>query len=253
MRWIFTTSTFADFTPPVRAVSLACTGRTLSAVSDATVTNAGFNWYYVYHPESFSLKAAFDQTEFQRESGGSWLIIPYYNHLECLSAPASFRGKAMTASAAWPNLHRAVSIRWALHSVTDILTSTGAFSRQRSDQRGRGQLQRLNRAEGTSVQPGLALKINVNSAAGWNFKEYVGGLQFLFDSLSCNVRERRSPPIFCRANYFSARVFELWSCQPASVSGRYNVVMKRKGFSQFSPDRMRSPLGVSVHADEGHL
>ena len=49
---------------------------------DASATNYGFNWYYVFHPERFSLKAAFDQNEFQLRSGGSWLVSPFYNHLE---------------------------------------------------------------------------------------------------------------------------------------------------------------------------
>jgi len=114
---------------------------------------------------------------------------------------------------------------------TDILTSTGAFSRQRSDQRGRGAVAAAESRGGDFSPARIGAEDQRQLGGRLEFKEYVGGLQFLFDSLSCNVAERRSPPIFCRANYFSARVFELWSCQPASVSGRYNVVMKEKDFS----------------------
>ena len=50
---------------------------------DAKVNNYGINFYYLLDEESnYSLKAAFNQKEIQRETGGSYFLMPFYNHLD---------------------------------------------------------------------------------------------------------------------------------------------------------------------------
>ncbi len=63
---------------------------------DTSVTNVGMNWYFVTRPRVTRLRAAFDQNEFQLASGGSWIINPFFNHLEMFlgssSSPHGFGG-----------------------------------------------------------------------------------------------------------------------------------------------------------------
>lgn len=49
---------------------------------DAKVNSYGFNYYHLLDEGNYSLRAAFNQKEIQRQSGGSFYIMPFYSHLD---------------------------------------------------------------------------------------------------------------------------------------------------------------------------
>jgi len=156
---------------------------------DTSVTNFGLNWYYNFRPQRYSLKAAFDQNEFQLKSGGSWIVNPFYNHLEMFLGTVFVPGSSASAVSSLPNLASgrfdtlgmAAGYGYTYIDAHFFATAQGAV--------GPGaQYQRIRRSDGnTSEITSLAVKFNVNLAAGWNYPEYVGGLKVLVDSLSSKV------------------------------------------------------------------
>lgn len=170
---------------------------------DATVTNAGINFYYVYSPETFSLKAAFSQQEFQLESGGSWILSPFYNHLEMFLGSAFVPGDGDDSVTGVPNLASArIDTAGATYGYGYSYIK-GRFFASALGGAGPGvQVQQLYHSDGKQTQPGLALKFNVNAAMGWSTSEYVGGLQLLFDSLTSNVGGE-----LVASNLLSAKMF----------------------------------------------
>ncbi len=171
---------------------------------DALAVNYGMNWYHIFHPEVFSLKAAFAQSEFQLKSGGSWLINPFYNHLELSLGSRFIPGIEDSSITAIPNLATGrfdtIGSSWAYgysyidgHFFASVILGAGPAL----------QSQRLQREDQNNTQNySLALKINMNAAVGWNSQNYVGGLKFLFDSLSSNVAGTQ-----VASNLWSGQVF----------------------------------------------
>lgn len=153
------------------------------------VINYGLNWYYASRPERYSLKAAFDQNEFQLKSGGSWIWNPFYNHLETYlgdefvagSEPDGMQGLPNLASGKFDTLGMAIGYGYTHIYRNFFATAQGAL--------GPGlQYQRIQRDDGNDSRvTSLAGKINVNVAAGWNYPTYVGGIKVLVDSLSAKV------------------------------------------------------------------
>ena len=156
---------------------------------DALVTNYGFNWYYVFKPEAFSLKAAFDQSEFQLKSGGSWMISPFYNHFEMALGTRFIAGIGDTSILDVPNLasgrfdSAGGSLGYGYSYIAgrffaSLLTGLGPAL----------QMQQVHLSDGNeATYYSLAVKINLNVAMGWNYKDYVGGVKLLLDSLSSRV------------------------------------------------------------------
>jgi hypothetical protein len=157
---------------------------------DALVTNYGLNWYYVTNPERFSLKAAFDHNEFQRVSGGSWLANPFYNHFDMALGSRFIAGIGDESIQDVPNLAsgRFDSIGSSFGYGYSFIY--GRFFASAQGALGPGlQLQQFRGSDGNDVRDySLAVKINVNASTGWNYKEYVGGIKFLLDSLSSRVQ-----------------------------------------------------------------
>ena len=175
-------------TSPFRELSVNKPER-FPQLPEALVTSFGFNWYYVYNPERYSLKAAFDQSEFQTESGGSWLISPFYNHLEISLGTRFVPGIGDQSIQGIPEL---------ASGRMDTLGASGGYGYSYIDGRfflsglaavGPGiQYQKIGRSNDKDVKNvSVAVKINVNASIGWNTQEYVGGMKFLLDSLSSNV------------------------------------------------------------------
>lgn len=162
-------------------------------VPDAVVSSFGFNWYYVFQPETYSLKAAFDQSEFQKESGGSWLISPFFNHFEMSLGTRFIRGIGddrvtelpRLASGRFDSLGASFGYGYSLIYGRFFASLIGAV--------GPGaQYQKIGRSEDVDVQNlTLAVKINVNGSLGWNFKSYVGGFKAILDSLSSDISGTR--------------------------------------------------------------
>lgn len=158
-------------------------------VPDAVVSSFGFNWYYVFNPERYSLKAGFDQTEFQKESGGSWLVSPFYNHLEMSLGTRFINGIDDDRVTELPKL---ASGRFETAGASMAYAYSYIYGRAfASAMMGAGlgaQYQKIGRTSaGTVENLSGALKINVNGALGFNLKSWVGGVKFILDSLSADV------------------------------------------------------------------
>lgn len=158
---------------------------------DATVLNAGFNWYHVMSPNHYSLKAVFDLSEFQLKSGGSWIYNPYYTHLEMFLGNKFIPGSDVNALTQMPNLSSGrfdtlgCTVGYGYSYVELPFFATGQLAW------GPGlQLQRFRRDDGDDHKVlNLAAKLNVNLATGWNHKDYVAGLKVLVDSLWARVQD----------------------------------------------------------------
>jgi hypothetical protein len=154
---------------------------------DTSVTNVGLNWYHAWNAERYSLKAAFDQNEFQLQSGGSWILNPFFNHLEMYAGSRVIPGSHSNftfpnlASGRFDSLGMAVGYGYTYVNKKFFATLQGTT--------GPGlQFQRIRRTIGDdSETTTLAAKLNTNIACGWNYTEYVGGLKVLVDSLSSRI------------------------------------------------------------------
>lgn len=158
---------------------------------DTRVLNMGFNWYYVYSPERYSLKAAFDQNEFQLHSGGSWLINPFFTHFEMYLGERFVAGTDSddisqlpnVASGRFDTVGTAVGYGYTYIHNHFFMTGQAAW--------GPGvQFQRIQRSDGNDSEVwSFAAKLNINVAGGWNYECYVGGVKVLVDSLWAQVED----------------------------------------------------------------
>lgn len=157
---------------------------------DAEITNYGFNYYQVLNPERYSLKAAFSQMEKQLVSGGSFLWTFFYNHLQMSRGNKFILGSEPDAIQAPPQLesgifdtaglgggygHTWLLDPWAV-SVQGI-AGVGAQHQQISETE--DELGSL-----TTV----AVKMNANAAAAYNYKNYSFGGKILLDTLLSDIR-----------------------------------------------------------------
>lgn len=180
-----------------------------SQMPDAQVINYGANGYIVFDPGRYSLKAAFDQTEFQTASGGSWLVSPFYNHLEMYlgnsfipgSDPSAFPALPNLASGRFDTLGTGVGYGYTFVRNRFFLTGQAAY--------GPGfQYQRVRRSDGDrSGVYSLAAKLNVNAAAGWNYPAYAGGVKLLVDSVWARVQDTQVTSSLVSVQFFFGRRF----------------------------------------------
>ena len=178
-------------------------------VPDAQVLNYGMNWYLVWNPEDYSLKAAFDLSEFQTRSSGSWIAQPFYNHLEMLLGSGFIAGTDPNAIPHQPNLGagRFDTLGTALgYGYTFV---HGHFFTSAQGAYGPGiQFQRIKRTDADySNVWSLAAKLNVNVAAGWNYADYVGGLKLMTDSIWAKVLDTQVSSSVVSAQLFFGRRF----------------------------------------------
>ncbi|MGE0764428.1 MAG: DUF4421 family protein [Bdellovibrionales bacterium] len=151
---------------------------------DALVRNAGLNWYYALKPESYSLKAAFSQTEFQTKSGGSPLYTYFYNHLQVNLGSKFIVGSDPNGLQEIPNLSSGsfdtlgAGMGYGYTFIRGRFFATAQFALSPALQ-----FQHIDKSDGPDTKHlSLAAKGNLNLATGWNFKEYVAGVKVLIDS-----------------------------------------------------------------------
>jgi hypothetical protein len=159
-------------------------------IPDAQVLNYGLNWYYVFSPGRYSLAAAYDQSEFQIKSGGSWMIHPFYNHLDMYLGSGFVAGSDPEAFPSLPNLAAGRFDTAGAGVGYGYLYVDGHFFTGIQGAYGPGvQIQRIERSDGDrSTVYSLAAKLNVNASAGWNYDQYVGGAKLLVDSVWARVQ-----------------------------------------------------------------
>lgn len=156
---------------------------------DTSVTNYGLNWYYASRPERYSLRAAFDQSEFQLKSGGSWIFNPFYNHLEMFLGAVFIPGSEEATVTSLPNLASGRFDTFGMAAGYGYTYIHNHFFATGQAALGPGfQYQRIQRSDGNdSNTTTVAGKLNVNIASGWNHTEHLGGMKVLVDSLWSRV------------------------------------------------------------------
>lgn len=158
---------------------------------DAKAETYGINWYYVFDPDAYSLRAAFDPTQFQLVSGGSWLLAPFYNHLEISLGSRLIPGTDPNGLSSLPNLAAGkfdtlgCGVGYGYNHVSGLFFATLQVASGPALQ-----LQQIERADNNDSEVGsLAIKLNINAVAGWNFQRYVGGIKGLVDLLAARIED----------------------------------------------------------------
>jgi hypothetical protein len=151
----------------------------------------GVNWYYVFDPEHYSLRAAFDLAEFQLKSGGSWIYNPFFNHFEISVGNEFVPGEGNDSLVALPNL---ASARMDTLGLTAGYGYTWIVRRLFATAQGTigpgAQYQRIQRSDGNNTEvASFAAKLNVNMSFGWNDEDHIGGVKFLLDTLWAEVSD----------------------------------------------------------------
>ena len=158
---------------------------------DARVTTYGINWYHVADPDRYSLRAAFDLTEFQLRSGGSWIYNPFYNHLQISVGNEFVPGIGSESLVALPNLasgrmetfglaagYGYTYIRGHLFATAQLVLGPAV------------QFQRFQRNDGNDTETmTFSAKANLNASTGWSHEDYVGGFKLLVDTLWAEVSD----------------------------------------------------------------
>jgi hypothetical protein len=173
----------------------------------AQVLNYGGNAYILFRPDGYSLKAAFDLSEYQTRTGGSWLLNPFYNHLE-MTVPGRFV-PGSDSNPQPPNLGAGrfdtagAGFGYGYMYVYQHFFATGQVAY------GPGiQFQRIKRTDGDDSNVwSLAAKLNVNLSVGENFPVYVGGVKFLADSIWAKVLNTQVSSTLVSVQFFFGRRF----------------------------------------------
>lgn len=158
---------------------------------DAQVLNFGLNWYHVFNPSRYSLKAAFDLSEFQIKSGGSWMMNPFYTHAEIFLGNKFIAGSDPNALTSIPNLAAGRFDTLGCTFGYGYNYVDGHFFTAAQLAWGPGlQVQRFQRSDGNDSDVlTAAAKLNINLAIGWNESIYNAGVKVLVDSLWAKVQD----------------------------------------------------------------
>lgn len=176
---------------------------------DARVLTYGVNFYFVFEPDRYSLRAAFDLTEFQTRSGGSWMYNPFFNHLQMSIGNEFVPGIGNDALIDLPNLAsgRMDTAGFAFgYGYTYIFKHFFATA-----QGGIGpgvQFQRIQRNDGNDTEViTYAAKLNVNFSTGYNYVDYVAGFKVLLDTLWAEVSDTQVYSSLINAQFFLGHRF----------------------------------------------
>jgi hypothetical protein len=153
-------------------------------LSDARILNYGLNWYRVLDSSKYSLQAAFDFSELQTVSGGSWIYNPFYNHFEISLGTVFLPGTAAEA----PNPLNLSSgkfdtLGFAFGYGHTTITDRRFYSWQIVGGPGLQRRFLTQKDQAEFEQWSLAMKGNLNLAAGWSFDDSVFGVKLLVDTI----------------------------------------------------------------------
>jgi len=176
---------------------------------DARVLTYGINFYHVASPLRYSLRAAFDLTEFQTMSGGSWITNPFFNHLQMSVGNEFVPGIGNDALADLPNLASGrmdtagVAVGYGYTYIIGHFFATfqGALGPA-------VQYQQIQRNDGNDTEVlTYAAKLNVNCSAGYNYTDWVGGFKLLVDTLWAEVSDTQVYSSLINAQFFLGHRF----------------------------------------------
>jgi hypothetical protein len=170
---------------------------------NATVVNYGINSYFSLDPKHYNLRAAFDFTDFQSESGGSWLIAPFFNHVELAIGDVFIPGSDSSSPQSAPSFSRLTLNTFGAGFGYGYAWVLGRrFVVGQASAGGGLQLQDLKRETEEISQAAPALILNAKVSAGYNFEKYLVGIRLLGSSLSSKVRDLQ-----VSSNLASAQLF----------------------------------------------
>lgn len=176
---------------------------------EAQVLNFGVNWYFAFSTDTYSFKAAYDQNEFQLNSGGSWVLNPFYNHLDMFLGTGFVLGSNPDELPKLPDLAAGRFDTFGLAAGYGYTFIRGHFFATGQAAYGPGlRTQRIQRSDGEHQSVlSLAAKLNLNAATGWNYSDYVGGMKVLVDSTWSKVADTQVSSSLVSLQFFFGRRF----------------------------------------------
>lgn len=161
-----------------------------SQLPDAESKSYGVNFYKTLDDLSYSLKAGFAQKEVQNESGGSYLLTAFYNHLELNLGNKFIPGSSTDTPQIAPSLK---SVRldtigggggygytWVFEKFFITAQGTANVGIQ-------NQIVKSNSVDDQSVAP--AFKVNAQLSTGYYFENSILGIQALGDTTFSTTKE----------------------------------------------------------------
>ena len=174
----------------------------------ATAINYGLNGYFTLGESNYSLAASFVQTERQSESGGAFIVEPFFNECRIDTGGSFVAGSDPNIPQVKPDLQRAhtrtmgaaigYAHAWIINSF--YVTVLGAV--------GTGyEYVELENTDGTqATTASAAIKANGNASIGFNLEKYIVGFKILADSLTTNVNSTQLTSTTANAQfYFGAK------------------------------------------------
>ncbi len=165
--------------------------------------------YFIYRRQLQPERRRLIKPEFQRQSGGTWIANPFYNHLDMYLGKGFVPGSDSSSTPQLPNLSSgrfdtlgtAVGYGYTYVNRAYFATAQGAVNPpdfnldiERSD-------------DDRSAVYSLAAKLNINCSTGWNYPEYTGGVKLLVDSLWARVQDTQVTSTWSTCRFFLASAF----------------------------------------------
>ncbi len=161
-----------------------------SQLPDSEAKNYGINFYKTLDDLSYSLKAGFAQKEMQTQSGGSYLISAFYNHLELDLGKKFIAGSTADTPQSAPSLQ---SVKLDTLGAGGGYGYTWVFEKFFMTAQGtmnlgiQNQVVKSNSVDDQRIAP--AAKANVQLSTGYHFENSVLGIQALGDTTFSSTKE----------------------------------------------------------------
>lgn len=171
---------------------------------EAEAINWGIHFFISLRPDQLSLSAAMGQGEIQKASGGSYFLMPFYNHLQLARGANFIQGTDPNATQVIPEVRDThLDTIGATGGYGYIYTQDGFFA---SGLGGLGpgiQFQQISDSGGNKNGiMNIAGNFNLGISAGKNIQEASFGMRVLASCLASSVA---TLPVF--STFFDAKIF----------------------------------------------
>lgn len=154
---------------------------------DAAVYNFGINFYYLFSEDKYSFKAAFNQKEVQTKSGGSFFLMPFYNHLDLQTGNRLIVGSDPNTLQSLPKMKsinlKTLGMVYGFGYTWIIPNTSWAWSGQGGVGPAVQYQQEMSRSNDEMTATAIAGKFNLNSGIAKNTQTETLGLKVIWDTM----------------------------------------------------------------------
>jgi hypothetical protein len=154
---------------------------------DAAVNNFGINFYYLFSEDKYSFKAAFNQKEIQTQSGGSFFLMPFYNHLDLQTGNRIIVGSDPNSLQVLPKMKsinlKTLGLVYGFGYTWVIPNSSWYWVGQAGVGPAVQYQQEMSRQNSETLATALAGKFNFNSALAKNTQDETFGIKIIWDTM----------------------------------------------------------------------